>query len=134
MSIEPEPHLDEASLEKAAMAYHILVITSTLEGDFDIPKGKQITHYILRQFPGFHKMMPEESRKILSMPSEDLAPYFYTSIKRFSDIASEQEKLDLINTIFRVLTITNPELSEEHQQVYSAIAEVFGIDIKTMLE
>ena len=89
-------------LNKVMAGYHMLVILSQVDGEFDASEGKVIVKYLQDAFP-FRFNLDNEMDVLSALPKEDYFLHFNNSMNDFYEDSTEQERTDFLN--FAVKTV-----------------------------
>lgn len=89
-------------LNKVMAGYHMLVILSQVDGEFDVSEGKIIVKYLHDSFP-IRFNLDNEMDILSSLPKEDYFLHFNNAMNDFYEDSTHQERTDFLN--FAVKTV-----------------------------
>ena len=83
-------------MNKVMAGYHMLMILSQVDGEFDKAEGKVIVNYLKTTFP-FRVDLDNEMAILSALPQEDYFLHFNNAMNDFYEDSIPQERLDFLN-------------------------------------
>lgn len=92
---------------KTIAGYHILMILSTIDQNFDPRADKIIKDFLSEEAP-FPINLDNELEEIIALNNEDLEPHFIKKVDDYYDDSTSQERVELLNlakSLIRALSL-----------------------------
>jgi uncharacterized tellurite resistance protein B-like protein len=103
-----------AKMNKVMAGYHMLMILSQVDGDFDKSEGKVIIKYLKDAFP-FHVNLDSEMEVLSALPPEDYFIHFNNSMNDFYEDSTHRERTDFLNFAVKMVKADKKITSEENK-------------------
>ena len=101
-------------LNKVMAGYHMLMILSQVDGEFDRSEGKVIINYLKDAFP-FHVNLDNEVEFLSALPKEDYFIHFNNAMNDFYEDSTPQERVDFLNFAVKMVKADNKITPEENK-------------------
>lgn len=101
-------------LNKAIAGYHLLMILSQLDGDFDVAEGDVIVRYLERTFP-FRVNLDNEIEFLCTLPQEKYMEHFEKAMNDFYEDSTEDERNDFLDFAVKMVTADHDVTADENQ-------------------
>lgn len=83
-------------LNKAIAGYHLLMILSQVDGDFDVSEGEVVVKYMKETFP-FHVDLDNEIDFLCTLPPENFMAHFTKAMNDFYDDSTAEERTHFLD-------------------------------------
>lgn len=103
-----------AKMNKVMAGYHMLMILSQVDGDFDVAEGKIIVKYLKDSFP-FRVDLDNEVSVLSALPKEDYFIHFNNAMNDFYEDSTSQERIDFLNFAVKIVKADKKITSEENK-------------------
>lgn len=94
--------------------YHMLMILSQVDGEFDKREGKVIINYLKDSFP-FHVNLDNEVEVLSSLSKEDYFLHFNNAMNDFYEDSIPQERVDFLNFAVKIVKADRKITPEENK-------------------
>ena len=94
--------------------YHMLMILSQVDGDFDVAEGKVIVKYLKDAFP-FRVDLDGEMAILSALSQEDYFMHFNNAMNDFYEDSIPQERVDFLNFAVKVVKADKKITPEENK-------------------
>ena len=94
--------------------YHMLMILSHVDGDFDKNEGKVIVNYLKESFP-FRVELDNELEILSALPKEDYFLHFNNAMNDFYEDSIPQERIDFLNFAVKMVKADRKITQEENK-------------------
>ena len=94
--------------------YHMLMILSQVDGDFDKAEGKVIVKYLKDAFP-FRVDLDNEMAVLSALPKEDYFIHFNNAMNDFYEDSIPQERVDFLNFAVKMVKADKKITAEENK-------------------
>jgi uncharacterized tellurite resistance protein B-like protein len=101
-------------MNKVMAGYHMLMILSQVDGEFDKSEGKVIIKYLKDAFP-FHVNLDGEVEVLSSLPKEDYFLHFNNAMNDFYADSVAKERLDFLNFAVKMVKADKKITPEENK-------------------
>jgi DNA polymerase III sliding clamp (beta) subunit (PCNA family) len=101
-------------LNKVMAGYHMLMILSQVDGDFDKAEGKVIVNYLRDAFP-YRFNLDHEMEILSALPSEDYFLHFNNAMNDFYEDSDASERIDFLNFAVKLVKADNKITIEENK-------------------
>jgi uncharacterized tellurite resistance protein B-like protein len=101
-------------MNKVMAGYHMLMILSQVDGDFDKAEGKVIINYLKKAFP-YRLNLDSEMEVLSALPQEDYFIHFNNSMNDFYEDSTPEERLDFLNFAVKMVKADKKITSEENK-------------------
>ncbi|HEX8517908.1 MAG TPA: TerB family tellurite resistance protein [Bacteroidia bacterium] len=101
-------------MNKVMAGYHMLMILSQVDGEFDKSEGKVIIKYLKDAFP-FHVNLDSEVEVLSSLPKEDYFLHFNNAMNDFYEDSVPGERLDFLNFAVKMVRADKKVTPEENK-------------------
>lgn len=101
-------------MNKVMAGYHMLMILSQVDGEFDKSEGKVIIKYLKSSFP-FHVNLDNEVEILSSLPTEDYLLHFNNAMNDFYEDSIPQERTDFLNFAVKMVKADKKITVEENK-------------------
>lgn len=103
-----------AKMNKVMAGYHMLMILSQVDGDFDATEGKVIVKYLKDAFP-FRVDLDGEMAILSALPKEDYFMHFNNAMNDFYEDSLPQERVDFLNFAVKMVKADKKITAEENK-------------------
>jgi hypothetical protein len=103
-----------AKMNKVMAGYHMLMILSQVDGEFDKSEGKVIIKYLKDAFP-FHVSLDNEVEILSALPKEDYFLHFNNAMNDFYEDSVPTERLDFLNFAVKMVGADKKITPEENK-------------------
>lgn len=94
--------------------YHMLMILSEVDGEFDKNEGIIIVNYLKTAFP-FYVNLDREVAILSALPKEDYFIHFNNAMNDFYEDSTPQERTDFLNFAVKLVKADNKITAEENK-------------------
>ena len=101
-------------MNKVMAGYHMLMILSQVDGDFDKSEGKVIVDYLKDSFP-FRVNLDGEMEILSALATEDYFLHFNNAMNDFYEDSNKKERLDFLNFAVKLVKADNKITPEENK-------------------
>ncbi len=101
-------------LNKVMAGYHMLVILSHVDGNFDPAEGKIIVKYLKNSFP-FRFDLDHEKDILSHLAKEDYFLHFNNAMNDFYEDSTEQERTDFLNYAVKMVMADKKLTKDENK-------------------
>lgn len=101
-------------MNKVMAGYHMLMILSQVDGDFDKSEGKVIVNYLKDAFP-YRFNLDSEMEILSALPLEDYFLHFNNAMNDFYEDSTEKERLDFLNFAVKMVKADKKITVEENK-------------------
>lgn len=101
-------------MNKVMAGYHMLMILSKVDGDFDVAEGKIIIKYLKDSFP-FRVNLDNEISILSVLPKEDYFIHFNNAMNDFYEDSTSQERVDFLNFAVKIVKADKKITAEENK-------------------
>jgi len=101
-------------LNKVMAGYHMLVILSQVDGEFDPSEGLVIANYLKDAFP-IRFNLDNEMEILSALPKEDYFLHFNNAMNDFYEDSNEQERIDFLNYAVKTVMADKKLTVEENK-------------------
>jgi uncharacterized tellurite resistance protein B-like protein len=101
-------------MNKVMAGYHMLMILSQVDGEFDQSEGNVIINYLKETFP-FRVNLDGEMDIISALPSEDYFIHFNNAMNDFYEDSTQQERVDFLNFAVKLVKADKKITAEENK-------------------
>ena len=101
-------------MNKVMAGYHMLMILSQVDGDFDVAEGKVIVKYLKDAFP-FRVDLDGEMAILSALSQEDYFMHFNNAMNDFYEDSIPQERVDFLNFAVKVVKADKKITPEENK-------------------
>ncbi|GAB4142605.1 MAG: hypothetical protein Fur0041_17700 [Bacteroidia bacterium] len=102
------------TLNKPIAGYHLLMILSRVDGEFDKHEGDVIVNYLKDTFP-IHVNLDEEFDFLASLPKEALSEHFEKAMNDFYNDSTEDERTHFLDFAVKMVKADNKITPEENE-------------------
>ena len=103
-----------AKMNKVMAGYHMLMILSQVDGDFDVAEGKVIVKYLKDAFP-FRVDLDNEMSVLSALAKEDYFIHFNNAMNDFYEDSIPQERIDFLNFGVKIVKADKKITAEENK-------------------
>ncbi len=103
-----------AKMNKVMAGYHMLMILSKVDGDFDATEGKVVVNYLKDVFP-FRVDLDREMAILSALPLEDYFMHFNNCMNDFYEDSIPQERVDFLNFAVKMVKADKKITPEENK-------------------
>lgn len=103
-----------AKMNKVMAGYHMLMILSQVDGDFDTAEGKVIVKYLKDAFP-FRVDLDREMAVLSGLAKEDYFMHFNNAMNDFYEDSIPQERVDFLNFAVKMVKADKKITAEENK-------------------
>lgn len=101
-------------MNKVMAGYHMLMILSQVDGDFDKSEGKVIVKYLQDSFP-YRFNLDHEMEILSALPQEDYFLHFNNAMNDFYEDSTKQERVSFLNFAVKMVKADKKITSEENK-------------------
>lgn len=110
---------------KSIAGYHLLMILSSVDGDFDPKEGLLIQQYLAEEFP-FKMNLDNELDTIATLQPEQWKDHFEFHAHCFLDDSTEKERKSFIE-FAKTLIKADDEVTDREHQFYHLLKNIWKI-------
>lgn len=99
---------------KVMAGYHMLMILSEVDGEFDKSEGKVIVNYLKKTFP-FRVDLDREIAELSALPKEDYFLHFNNAMNDFYEDSTEKERYSFLNFAVKLAKADHKITPEENK-------------------
>lgn len=99
---------------KSVAGYHLLMILSSVDGEFAPKEGMKVQEYLIEEFP-FRINLDNELDVIANLQPEDWKDHFEFHARCFYEDSTEEERLNFIQFAKTLIKADNVVSDEEHR-------------------
>jgi uncharacterized tellurite resistance protein B-like protein len=115
MYIYPENSIENmVKMNKVMAGYHMLMILSQVDGEFDKAEGKVIVKYLKESFP-FYVNLDGEMDILSSLPKEDYFIHFNNAMNDFYEDSNEKERVEFLEFAVKMVKADKKITPEENK-------------------
>ncbi|CAN5458251.1 hypothetical protein BH10BAC1_BH10BAC1_21790 [soil metagenome] len=103
-----------AKMNKVMAGYHMLMILSQVDGDFDKAEGKVIVDYLTATFP-FRVNLDGEMSVLSALSNEDYFIHFNNAMNDFYEDSIPQERIDFLEFAVKMVKADKKITPEENK-------------------
>ncbi len=111
---------------KSIAGYHLLMILSSVDGEFAPAEGLKVQEYLAEEFP-FKMNLDNELDIIATLKPEEWKDHFEFHARCFLDDSTEKERLDFIR-FAKSLIKADDQVSEEEHRFYKLLKNLWKLD------
>lgn len=101
-------------MNKVMAGYHMLMILSEVDGQFDEKEGIVIVKYLKEAFP-FKVNLDREMETLSALPKEDYFLHFNNAMNDFYEDSTPKERMDFLNIAVKIVKADNKITIEENK-------------------
>lgn len=101
-------------LNKVMAGYHMLLILSQVDGEFNKEEGKVVVNYLKDAFP-FRVNLDNEMEFLSALPKEDYFLHFNNAMNDFYEDSTAKERLDFLNFAVKLVKADKKITLEENK-------------------
>jgi hypothetical protein len=101
-------------MNKVMAGYHMLMILSQVDGEFDKTEGKIIVDYLKSAFP-FRLELDKELEVLSVLPQQDYFLHFNNSMNDFYEDSLPQERTDFLNFAVKMVKADKKITTDENK-------------------
>jgi hypothetical protein len=101
-------------MNKVMAGYHMLMILSQIDGEFDKSEGKIIVNYLKDAFP-FRFNLDREMEVLSALPKEDYFIHFNNAMNDFYIDSTAEERTDFLNFAVKMVKADDRITTEENK-------------------
>ncbi len=109
----PPAYDTNRKLNKAIAGYHLLMILSQLDGDFDVAEGEVVVDYLKETFP-FHVDLDSEIEFLCTLPQEKYLDHFTKAMNDFYEDSTPEERTNFLDFAVQMVTADNELTTDEN--------------------
>lgn len=102
-------------MNKAIAGYHLLMILSQVDGDFDVSEGEVVVKYLKETFP-FHVDLDNEIEFLCTLPMDKFMDHFIKAMNDFYDDSTEDERTHFLD--FAVKMVMADQVLTKEENIY----------------
>ncbi|MPN01228.1 hypothetical protein SDC9_148434 [bioreactor metagenome] len=110
---------------KSIAGYHLLMILSSVDGEFAPEEGMKIQEYLAEEFP-FKINLDNELDVIALLQPEEWKDHFEFHARCFHEDSTEKERLDFIQ-FAKSLIKADEEVTDREHQFYKLLKNMWGL-------
>ena len=99
---------------KVMAGYHMLMILSEVDGEFDKSEGKVIVNYLKKVFP-FRVNLDREMEELSALPKEDYFLHFNNAMNDFYEDSTEKERTHFLKFAVKMAKADKKITTEENK-------------------
>lgn len=103
-----------AKMNKVMAGYHMLIILSQVDGEFNKAEGKVIINYLKKTFP-FRVDLDSEMEILSALPREDYFMHFNNAMNDFYEDSIAGERTDFLNFAVKMVSADKKITVEENK-------------------
>jgi hypothetical protein len=101
-------------MNKVMAGYHMLMILSQVDGEFDKSEGKVIINYLKEAFP-FWVNLDHEMEILSTLPSEDYFLHFNNAMNDFYEDSTQEERIHFLDFAVKMVKADKKITVEENK-------------------
>ena len=101
-------------MNKVMAGYHMMMILSQVDGDFDKAEGKVIVKYLRDTFP-FRVDLDKELEVLSALPRQDYFLHFNNSMNDFYEDSTKKERMGFLKFAISLAAADNKITVEENK-------------------
>jgi uncharacterized tellurite resistance protein B-like protein len=101
-------------MNKVMAGYHMLMILSQVDGEFDRSEGKVIVKYLKESFP-FYVNLDGEMDILSNLPKEDYFIHFNNAMNDFYEDSTEKERVEFLEFAVKMVKADKKITPEENK-------------------
>ena len=106
--------IDMTKMNKVMAGYHMLMILSQVDGDFDKSEGKVIVKYLQDSFP-YRFNLDHEMEILSALPQGDYFLHFNNAMNDFYEDSTKQERVSFLNFAVKMVKADKKITKEENK-------------------
>ncbi len=103
-----------AKMNKVMAGYHMLMILSQVDGEFDAAEGKVVVKYLKEAFP-FRVDLDSEMAVLSALAQDDYFMHFNNAMNDFYEDSIPQERTAFLNFAAKIVKADKKITSEENK-------------------
>ena len=111
---------------KSIAGYHLLMILSSVDGDFAPEEGMKIQEYLAEEFP-FRMNLDNELDAIAMLKPEDWKDHFEFHARCFMEDSTEQERKKFLD-FAKSLIKADEDVSDDEHRFYKILKNIWKLD------
>ena len=111
---------------KSIAGYHLLMILSSVDGEFAPEEGLKVQEYLAEEFP-FKMNLDNELDVIATLQPEEWKDHFEFHARCFLDDSTEKERKDFLK-FAKSLIKADDQVSEEEHRFYILLKNLWKLD------
>ena len=111
---------------KSIAGYHLLMILSSVDGEFAPEEGMKVQEYLAEEFP-FKMNLDNELDIIATLQPEEWKDHFEFLARCFHDDSTEKERKDFAK-FAKSLIKADDEVTEREHQFYILLKKMWNLD------
>lgn len=111
---------------KSIAGYHLLMILSSVDGEFAPEEGLKVQEYLAEEFP-FKMNLDNELDVIATLQPEEWKDHFEFHARCFLDDSTEKERKDFAK-FAKSLIKADDQVSEEEHRFYILLKKLWKLD------
>ena len=111
---------------KSIAGYHLLMILSSVDGEFAPEEGMKVQEYLAEEFP-FKMHLDNELDIIATLQPEEWKDHFEFHARCFHDDSTEKERKDFAK-FAKSLIKADDEVTEREHQFYILLKKMWNLD------
>ncbi len=111
---------------KPIAGYHLLMILSSVDGEFAPEEGMKIQEYLAEEFP-FRMNLDNELEVIANLQPEDWKDHFEFHARCFSDDSTEEERKSFVKFAKSLIKADN-QVSDDEHRFYSLLKNLWNLN------
>ena len=111
---------------KSIAGYHLLMILSSVDGEFAPEEGMKVQEYLAEEFP-FKMNLDNELDIIATLQPEEWKDHFEFHARCFHDDSTEKERKDFAK-FAKSLIKADDEVTEREHQFYIHLKKMLNLD------
>lgn len=111
---------------KPIAGYHLLMILSSVDGEFSPEEGLKIKEYLAEEFP-FQINLDNELEVIATLQPEDWKDHFEFHARCFFDDSTEKERKSFVN-FAKSLIKADDEVSDDEHRFYKLLKNIWKLN------
>lgn len=111
---------------KSIAGYHLLMILSSVDGEFAPAEGLKVQEYLAEEFP-FKMNLDNELDVIATLQPEDWKDHFEFQARCFYDDSVEDERKSFVE-FAKSLIKADDKVSEDEHRFYKLLKNIWNLD------
>jgi uncharacterized tellurite resistance protein B-like protein len=116
----------------AQAGYHMLMILSVVDGEYEVSEGKIIVDFLAKNYSSDIDI-DKENQSLLEVPKEQIPEHFKKSASDFLENSDEPQRLDFIAFAYRLVQ-ADGRLAAEENKILTSLAHFWNIDIRPLMD
>lgn len=118
-------------MNKAIAGYHMLMILSVVDGNYEVAEGKVIVDFLAKNYQ-LHIDIEKENQALLEVDKHRIPQHFGQSAREFESVTNEEERIDFLMFAYKLI-MAEGKLAMEEEKIFISLAHLWKIDVKPIM-